>query len=1104
MKKNYANWLTALICCTFSLAVTAQEVASDGGGIVTKAVFSYSSLSTGDDGITTSVVEDIPAGMNNHTPTSVTRYYYDNKGRLARLVDANIMLRDADVTEYVETKGEEIPSLYKSYIYDDKGLLTEVKTRSYGINDIYAYGWADSKTETSYEYNADGKCVKMTDATYQVTYTWDGDNMVKESAIYMKKMGVGTSVGAWAYTNVYADFVEGTPNLPKTVLKSDSWKQYYLIENTYDKKNQLITVSQYKALNVEKAEDGSITTYEKGDLYSQTTNTYDENGLQISSESGYWYQSGLVPDKKTVRTQLANDTVASWGYMYSTLTKNWALATSLTKTVSGIQNPATSPEGLTVTAKSGETNTVIISAMKPTVTSADGKFMVYRNGMKIGEAVDNGTSLSYEDKGVKNGTYDYFIKQEGEGNISSIVSYTFDTQLSAPANLKIVTNGNNAAGDHEVVISWAAPQTNLPLLGYYIYADVSSINTNPVPLNYEDGLLKTTNYKLTWSANALETEHKIYVEAVYSIGRAASAVVTVSKTETGGDEPDQSVSVKRVMAVMSMGDVMGSVSNTEVSRALISYYDANNRLARRVDYGMQLGPDPDMPGDTTKYGDYIPTDYEKFEYNEKGQLIRVFKRQYGVFSGYDRAWKDYEETEYYEYDEQGRVIVQLENKARRFEYYYEGDRLVKDKCYSHSTNNLIYTTIYSNFVTGQTNCPQFGFRWGEIDDVTNNKCILVFGYDKEGRKILQYTYSYKDEDPTMKRDDEGNVTFATPGTPQFEEKWSYNEEGEVSLYEKSRWKSNKNAFEPQLKTEYTFEGTDVTATSQSYSVGIWAKGGIPTVTRTAEYLGYAPTNLTASVVENKTNAVLLTADAPEGAEEKKWYVYRNGVRVGQAILVNGKLSFEEELVQNGTWDYFMRADDANDYYTSNISNPVEVTFATPLAAVDAITVVRNEQDPSTYDYQLDIAWEAPKTEYTILGYHVFLNVLTNNPAPFDGILPLKQNEYAFTFASDTDTKKRIIIETVYNIGKVKGAETIINLNKVSNIDAALISRSLFVLGNQLVVNIAYRSLGIYGIGGACVATYSGDKVIDLGTLPAGIYLVKLQTETGVEVVKIVK
>lgn len=1109
MSKNYAKLLT-LLCCAATGAV-AQQAAAQEGTAVTKAVYSYASLSAGDEG---GAAADLPTGINTTTPTNVVRYYYDEQGRLAREVDAKIMLGDADVTEYVETAGEEIPSTYRIYLYGANGKVAEVKTRTYGINDLYAYGWGDFKTEATYEYDANGKCVKMTDATYSVTYTWKGDSLVKEVATYVKKQGVGQDAGSWAYTNVYADFVEGAANLPKTVWKSNSWKQYYLVENTYDANNRLTTAVEYKAANVELADDGAIAKADKGDIYAQTTNTYDETGLKTATESGYWSNGTLTPDKKTVWTRTDEQTVASWGYMYSWLSKEWALATSLTKSVQGTQDKATAPQALTVTAKEGAVNTVTLSAMKPATAAGEGKYQVYRNGMIIGEATDNGTGLTYEDAGVKNGTYDYFIKQEGEGNASAVVEHVFDTELPAPADFKIVTNGKGASGDYEVVISWTKPQTDLQILGYHVYTDVSSVNVNPIPLNYEDGLVSATNYKLTWTANEKELEHTVYVEAVYSIGRAATEVLDVKlggttpdegENDKPSDEPQQPVAVKRVMAVMSMGDVMGNVSDSEASRAIVSYYDADNRLVRRVDYGMQLGPDPDLPGDTTEYGDYIPTSYEKFEYNDKGQLERVWTRQYGVFSGYDRAWNGYEETEYYEYDEQGRIIVQLENNSRRFEYYYEGDRLVKDKCYSHLTNNLIYTTIYDNFVAGQTNCPQMGYRWGDITDVTNNKCILVFGYDKEGRKTAQYTYKYKDEDSTMKRDDEGNVTFATPGTPQFEEKWTYNEAGEVTLYEKNRWKTNKNAFEGQLKTEYTFEGTDMTAISKSYSVGIWSKGGLPQVTRTAEYQGVAPANLTATKVEGKVNALLLTADAPAETEGKKWYVYQNGVRVGQAKLADGKLTFEQELVQNGTWDYFMRADDTGEYYTSNISNPVEVVFDTPLQPVDSIIVVKNEQDPSTKDYTLDIAWEAPETEYTILGYNVFLNVVTNNPAPVNGNTEQAELTYNFNFASDTDIEKRIIIETVYNIGKVKGKETTLKLNRYSSsIDAVEAQGKLLVAGDRLVVTVPYNTLDIYSVGGSHVAAHTGAQQIALGTLPAGIYLVKLQTATGVETIKVVK
>ena len=125
--------------------------------------------------------------------------------------------------------------------------------------------------------------------------------------------------------------------------------------------------------------------------------------------------------------------------------------------------------------------------------------------------------------------------------------------------------------------------------------------------------------------------------------------------------------------------------------------------------------------------------------NGQGQLVKTRERQYGVFSGYNKAWNEFEETGSFSYYEDGRIKEDTTTN-RVYHYEYERDNLVKET-YANSRNVIIYHKYFSNFVEGLVNCPQYAFANSPAGLTTNDR-IYEYAYDNQGNMVSCRVYKY--------------------------------------------------------------------------------------------------------------------------------------------------------------------------------------------------------------------------------------------------------------------------------------------------------------------------------------------------------------------------
>ena len=98
-----------------------------------------------------------------------------------------------------------------------------------------------------------------------------------------------------------------------------------------------------------------------------------------------------------------------------------------------------------------------------------------------------------------------------------------------------------------------------------------------------------------------------------------------------------------------------------------------------------------------------------------------------------------------------------------------------------------------------------------------------------------------------------------------------------------------------------------------------------------------------------------------------------------------------------------------------------------------------------------------------------------------------------------------MVETVYNIGKVKSEAIAVVLQKEDpqGLSDITVANMLILSGRTLWVNGEYRSLNLYATDGAMVGNYGQLTKIDLSNLASGVYVVHVGAADGNLIGKIV-
>ena len=1045
-------------------------------------------------------------------PTQVKDYFYNNRGMLVKTLEGDFLLTDAPETILkTEKYGDIKPTKYTTYGYDENNRLTSITESKYQTANGWFFNWSANDTICVNKYDAQGKLESKSDKNYQYHYTWKGEQLTVAKQV--AKNGAKESVVTY-----FSDFVAENSNCPKKAIEVAGEKAYYIV-NEYDENLHLLQSSKYNLTNPVKGEDGNIVDGEKGEACWQKTYTYDKDRMTVEVTS-VWDATNNKFAAAEKKESLWNETKKGYETIaYHFENGNWNADANATVECMGHYELGEEVGEVSVKEFGAKANSVLVSFTAPQNSKSDTKWNVFRNGVLLGHANLLENRWEYYDNEVANGSYDYYVMADtlnnpGDKTITNVASLSFNTEGEKVEEIRVIESGKNVTVDNNgeskttyvYRLAWKAPKTTKTIMGYNVYLNADPTQKGVKPHNTK--LLTTPFYDLTIN-NSNKLENNVIVEVVYHTGYAESAPEKITLNPAAEINKN---SLSHVQKVVTYGSSMGDVDIATPSKEVVNYYDADNRLVMSVTNGYLRGDDPDTHDIVEKAGDYMPVNYSVYEYDEQGKLLTEKSCEYGVFSGYDRAWsKDFKTLAAYKYNEAGQII-RKDEMSKAYEYDWEGENIVTERIFTTRGNGLLGRITYSDFSDKGKNLPKYGLGVSMNQYSQNYNRVYEFDYDEKGRIIEKRTYKHGEN---AEKDDNGIIVKVDKGV--LHEKLIYEYEGEMLKSTiKYTYKSSIKDIAPYSKVVYTQTAEGLRTQNYTYSdfgnTEGWTESSMQTNTVENTYLGNtAPTDFQIKEVEGKANCLLLTCKAPTKIynENTIFEIYRNGKKLGEAKPdAKGKISYEDNLVPNGTWFYFIKACSNFEGVDYNSTQVIKQVLNTELPVVSKLTFPINGVKENG-DYKLVAQWETPETDFEILGYNVFVDVrsFTKNPTPVNGLDELENNihEYEFSWMSYVNPEKSIQIETVYPIGKAMSEKfNVVLSSEPVGIVTTETSKHLVAIGNRVLVNGAYDKLLVYGANGACVAQYSNTKSIDLAYLTNGVYIVKLVTPQGVETLKIVK
>jgi hypothetical protein len=256
------------------------------------------------------------------------------------------------------------------------------------------------------------------------------------------------------------------------------------------------------------------------------------------------------------------------------------------------------------------------------------------------------------------------------------------------------------------------------------------------------------------------------------------------------------------------------------------------------------------------------------------------------------------------------------------------------------------------------------------------------------------------------------------------------------------------------------------------------------------------------------NSAVLTITLPEAAVTGTiaFDVYRHGIkltRLNATDAVEGKLTYIDEGVKNGTYDYYVQTVLVNELLETeealNISNVVTHTHYVELPVVKEIKCTSARMEGGVY--YATIEWTAP-TDTAGLSFQRY-NVMLENMKAADNLETDGQTTTWEVNCGYTG-KVNLYIQTVYLYGKANSEMVSIDCQAVieaMGIENAEVEAQVTVK-EGIVSAAAPARLVAYNAQGALVA--EAVNTLDLNALPTGVYLVKVETAEGVKTVKVRK
>lgn len=626
------------------------------------------------------------------------------------------------------------------------------------------------------------------------------------------------------------------------------------------------------------------------------------------------------------------------------------------------------------------------------------------------------------------------------------------------------------------------------------------------------------------------------------------AGITLDKSSADGvaaeNIPDAKPAAKRFLVMKRIyGSAMGDVPDDVDSKRTYYYYNVDGKEVGYANYGRLY---TDLGISET----FNVVDIAKPVFDENGNIVARNTYQWGPYDFLDNTFKKTPNCETYEYNEAGQLVSDTTSV-----YYHE---------YTYNEDGTLATlNTYNKFTKKLSQSIQY-VAYDEKGNVTSyvsdgnwdsQKYNADIEYDENGNKIEEFQYKVVD-DP--------NMPGSTMNKPKQLEKWEYVNNG-LALYQRFRYDNiGKDVPEykevPEFKTVYepVVEGdyNDVYARDSSYfdngKNSKWMGESTYSRYTYADFTDMEKDTymeLTAEVDAKAYNTVNLKFTMPQlgGIQNCKFVIYRDCTPidtlsfddfVANADPETGLCTYQDKLVKNGTYDYFiqplfsaysddMMAADIDEpgiddggvvtpeenpeaewigYYSTT---PVQVTVYTELPAVTDLALTGGEIKTSgnianlQKTYYAGLSWKNPEniTDYGFKKNSIYLGMEEQSLAEITKADSTNANvELAF----EEDTEAYVV--TSYALGyAVSDTITV----KIKDIDAFATGVEGVTVDGAVKATFAGNTITLSDNATVSVFAANGQKVyeknnvtsVSLNNLPAAAYIVCVEKNGNVNAYK---
>ena len=489
----------------------------------------------------------------------------------------------------------------------------------------------------------------------------------------------------------------------------------------------------------------------------------------------------------------------------------------------------------------------------------------------------------------------------------------------------------------------------------------------------------------------------------------AAALLAALAMATGAQAQSPEMKAR---AVETYGEVMEG--STGLSRKVVTYYNAESRIIGEATYGS----DADMQT------------YKTYEYDTDGKLLRTWSQDYQYGDGGRTEWQASKDTVTYTYDAAGNIAGtydQLLGYSMAYEYDAEGNMTRKAQVNTDYAGEFgpkgdtyeLWTETYSDFAA--PNCPRKIIGDGVYNQYRFSEDVT---YDDKNRVTEKKRYNVLDELTQVER-------------------WTY--EGDVpTLYEKSSVKTEngEQVETPKSKIVYTVLSESplrIEAVTSTYSTymdepGEWTVNPVSTVTEYFTPEAASAPELAVAMDNEKLNTAVLTFSAATitGVDNVAYDVFRHGMKIARvdgSQAVDGQLTYTDEQVANGTYDYFVQSVDASAAEVGggmNCSDVVSVEFDTELPAPTRVRA--HSVAYAGGQCTVTVVWDEPEQAdgLEVQGYNIYLegarlplNSTPGTSTTLPTVTPITGNSYELSLGegdAETNLSEQVYVEAIYSIG----------------------------------------------------------------------------------------